>query len=763
MSRTTRGSLLTLGAVLVSVSLASTIGCNRDPNVRKQKYLQSGERYEKEGKLREAVIQFSNALRFDRGFAAAHYELAKTYSRMDLPNQAYMELMRTVELSPGNLQARLDLGNLLLSGRQPDRAAEQAKAVLQRQANDADAYALLSKIAAVKGDRADAITQIQHALALEPNRSSFNSQLGLLEIGQPAELDAAATHLQLAISQDNSNATAHFALAAILQKKGDMKGAVAQLQAAIAAAPKNLQARAELASFYLQTGDKVQAEATILKATEDFADDNNGAGMLERYYERTGQIDKAEPAYADLVAKYPKSFPIRMAYARILTTRGEFDKASTVAKELTKTNGSDPQVVVLNATLLMHQGKNDEAFTMLQAAEKDNPQNVQVKTLLGLSAMQKGDVATAETSFRNAAQIDPRDLGAERGLAQLANRKGDQTQLRQVATTTLKYFPNLPDPYIWRGTAEANDKQFDAAAADFQAALKIDPKNSQAMSELGQLEIKQQHVPQGRALLEQALQIDPTSEALALLIRMDLQANQPAAAISLIQQQMSRTPPNAGLYDALATVQLISKDMNGALDSSKKALQINPSDPAAMRSFTQASIGLGQLGPAMDAWEQWSVKHPRDPQGPSFLGMLYESAGDQNKAIAYYQKSLQLQPDQPSVDNNLAFLMVENGRDTDVALSLAESAHQGLPDSPDTADTLAWVYYKKGVYASALDLLEGASKAEPNNATIQYHLGMTYSRLNNKAEAIDHLKKASQLGPDTASGKSAAQELSHPS
>jgi Flp pilus assembly protein TadD len=180
-----------------------------------------------------------------------------------------------------------------------------------------------------------------------------------------------------------------------------------------------------------------------------------------------------------------------------------------------------------------------------------------------------------------------------------------------------------------------------------------------------------------------------------------------------------------------------------------------------MRTFTQASIALGQIGPAMDAWEQWSAKHPRDPQGPSFLGMLYESAGDQNKAIEYYQKSLQLQPDQPAVDNNLAFLMVENGKDTDVALSLAESAHQAMPDSPDTADTLAWVYYKKGIYASALDLLQGAARTDPNNATIQYHLGMTYSRLNNKAEAIDHLKKASQLGPDTASGKSAAQELSH--
>jgi predicted Zn-dependent protease len=70
------------------------------------------------------------------------------------------------------------------------------------------------------------------------------------------------------------------------------------------------------------------------------------------------------------------------------------------------------------------------------------------------------------------------------------------------------------------------------------------------------------------------------------------------------------------------------------------------------------------------------------------------------------------------------------------------------------------VYYKKGVYASALDLLQDAVKKQPDNASIQYHLGMTYRQLNNKADAITHLKKAAALSPGTAAGKSAAQELS---
>src|SRR5580693_6348724 len=86
--------------LVVSLALVFTAGCNRDPNVRKQKYLESGKRYETAGKYKEAAIQFSNALKLDKNFAPAHYELAKTYLNMNTIMPGYSELMKTVELDP---------------------------------------------------------------------------------------------------------------------------------------------------------------------------------------------------------------------------------------------------------------------------------------------------------------------------------------------------------------------------------------------------------------------------------------------------------------------------------------------------------------------------------------------------------------------------------------------------------------------------------------------------------------------------------------
>jgi cellulose synthase operon protein C len=103
--------------------------------------------------------------------------------------------------------------------------------------------------------------------------------------------------------------------------------------------------------------------------------------------------------------------------------------------------------------------------------------------------------------------------------------------------------------------------------------------------------------------------------------------------------------------------------------------------------------------------------------------------------------------------------MLQNGENADVALTLAQTARRGMPNSPTTADTLAWAYYHKGAYAFARDLLEDALKVNPNSAPMQYHLGMVYSKLADKNSAITHLKKAVSLAPDSPAAKDAKAAL----
>ncbi len=119
-----------VSAVLtVSLALGLTVGCHRDPNKQKQRYLESGKRYADQGKLTEARIQFTNALKVDHNFADAHYQLSKVLIKQGSMLPAYGELLRTVDLQPANLPARIDLGNILVAGKQPakaDRAGQRS-------------------------------------------------------------------------------------------------------------------------------------------------------------------------------------------------------------------------------------------------------------------------------------------------------------------------------------------------------------------------------------------------------------------------------------------------------------------------------------------------------------------------------------------------------------------------------------------------------------------------------------------------------------
>ena len=86
-----------------------TSGCSRDPNVRKRKYFESGQRYYEKGQYREAAIQFGNAIQQDPAYGDAHFQLAQTYLKLQDWMHGYGELRRTIELQPNNYQARIDL------------------------------------------------------------------------------------------------------------------------------------------------------------------------------------------------------------------------------------------------------------------------------------------------------------------------------------------------------------------------------------------------------------------------------------------------------------------------------------------------------------------------------------------------------------------------------------------------------------------------------------------------------------------------------
>ena len=92
------------------LSTASGGGCFRDPNVRKQKFFEQGNRDFEQGKYSEALIFYGRALQIDPCFAEAHYKMARCHVKQGSWAPAYQKVQRAIDLQPENWPAQLDLG-----------------------------------------------------------------------------------------------------------------------------------------------------------------------------------------------------------------------------------------------------------------------------------------------------------------------------------------------------------------------------------------------------------------------------------------------------------------------------------------------------------------------------------------------------------------------------------------------------------------------------------------------------------------------------
>ena len=90
---------------------------------------------------------------------------------------------------------------------------------------------------------------------------------------------------------------------------------------------------------------------------------------------------------------------------------------------------------------------------------------------------------------------------------------------------------------------------------------------------------------------------------------------------------------------------------------------------------------------------------------------------------------------------------------------MAQTARRQLPDNANTADTLGWAYYNKGVYGSAINLFKEAVKKNPDNVTYNYHLGLAYARNKQVQQARQQLERVLKIKPDFADAEKLRQAL----
>ena len=759
-------SMLRLFLVL-GCMVAFLTGCARDPNVRKQKYFESGERYFEKGKYLEAVIQYRNATEVDGAFASAHYKLAESYMKLQDWQRAYQELTKTVELQPDNYKARLEIANILIAAGQSDQlkgAQDQVDVLMDKQPNDPDTHVAQASILAKEQRFNEAIVEMQKALALAPTRGDAYYNMAILQ-AQMNLPELAEANYKKAIDLKATGANPRLALAGFYQSRRRFAEAEQQVQLVMAADPKDVDARAAMAKLYLSEGKRGEAESFLRRVKQDFPDNSVGYRMLGDFYFAIGDLDKAVAEYESLYRDHAKDLVVQKNYVQLLILKNRVEEAEKLNEEILKARPKDEEALTYRGEIQLARGKAADAVHTLQSVVTSNPDMGVAHYQLGLALSQTGDMDHAATEWREAVRARPDLVEAHRMLALYSAQKNDLHSLEESANKIIALQPAGPDGYALRAAALMGERQFAGAEQDARKAIEIAPQAATGYLQMGALSVLQQKFSQGESWYNQALSRDKNStEALRGLITIYLSQKQPDKALAAVNQQLSQSPDNSAFYSLLGLVEANKQDSTSAIAAYKKALELDKNNTEASLNLASLQAKSGALDDALATCSNGVQNNPKAFGLYMMMGNMYEKKNDLNKAQSSYEKALQAKPDDPLAANNLAYVLLETNSNPDLALRLAQTARRGQPELSNVADTLGWAFYQKGVYQSAISMFQEAIKLaakhkEPESATYHYHLGLAYARAAQPSLAKQHLERVLKINPNYSDADDVKKQL----
>jgi tetratricopeptide (TPR) repeat protein len=748
--------------------LVATFGCSRDPNVRGQKYFASGEKYFAQEKYREAEIQYRNAIQQIPRFAPAHYQLSQTYLKMGNVQLAGNELVKTLEYAPDNYRAHTDLANILTASRNSENLAA-AKPHLdllrEKQPNNPETHEAWANYDAAQNKIPDAMTEMQQAIKADPKRSESYLLLALFQIRSNLP-DQAEANFKQAITVDPKPMNARLALGGFYQARNRLPEAEVQFKQAIAENPKNPVPRAALVRLLMQQGKKTDIEAFLRQTRKDLSDNPEGYRMLGDFYYATGDLDKATDEYGSLYSDHPKDILVKKNYTQLLILKNRLDEATNLDNEILKSNSNDVEGLVCKAQIQLRRDDTAGAVDSLQSALRHDPENAIAHYQLALALSQQHNQSRAESELREAVRIRPDLTDAQAALARLEMQRGDFDSVTRTAQQIITSKPYAADGYLFKGIAELARQKYSDAEQDAQQAAQRAPQSPAPYIQLGNIQLAQKHYPDAIKFYQQALDRDPSSsDGLSGVMNTYFADKQPDKAIAAANAQIAKSPNNTNFYDLLGTALFNGKkDLAGAAVALQKAIELDKNNVDAVEKLGKVQVQQGSIDKALALYQQSVKDHPREITFYILCGELYELQKDWDHAKDMYQQALVISPDHPLASNNLAYVILQQGGNVDVAMGLAQTARRGMPDSPQAADTLGWAFYQKGIYQSAINQFQealrlGAKNGAPEDADLHYHLGLAYQKDNKAALARQQLEKAIKINPKNDDARKALLEL----
>ena len=725
--------------------VALVAGCS-DTEQAKKEFFENGERFLKDNKYQEAIVEFRNALQQDDKYGEARLKLAEAYTATGNAAGAFREYVRAADLLPQNNDAQIKAATFLMLAGQFEDARTRILPVVERDPTNVEAQLILGNSLAGLKDLDGAVKEIESAIELDRSRGLTYSNLGALRLAQ-GQKDQAQAAFQKAVEVDPRSINAWLALANFQWSTGDTPGAENSLKRALEVDPKHVLANRALAVFYM--GSRRTAEAEPYLKTVAATGIPEAAYQLADYYIAARRFPDAV-AILEPLTKEPRTAgdaEIRLAsiaYAQDDKARGHRLIDGVIQREV-----GNARALLVKSAFLVLEKKLPEARQRAEAAVKADPGSAAAHYALGTLQEQLRQRKEAIVSFSEVLRLNPRAAAAQVYLSRLNLQEGTPDAAVTYAESALANAPNNPEARasLIRGLVAKRDTA--RAEQEVATLVKQFPEVGLVYALQGAVRAQKNDVPGARASYEKALSLSPTSiEALAGLTTVDLYQNKAPQARARVEARLAAEPNRPELMILSAQVYGAQKDLARAETMLRRAIQTDPTSTRAYTMLAGVLLTSGKLDAARAEFDQIAQRDAKNIAAPTMAAMIVHSQNKTADAKKRYEAILNTNPTAAVAANNLAWIYAEEGTRLDEALRLAQSAATAMPDNAEVSDTVGWIYYKKELPALAITAFERSVEKSPENPSYHYHLALALSKSGDTARARAAAQQALKLKPD---------------
>jgi serine/threonine-protein kinase len=338
------------------------------------------ERRDVKGNLDAAAVSLQRAVSLDPSFALAEAALGEVYWQKyeDSHDPQWAQMATDAGIAALKIDAeepavRYALAVTLAGTGKPDEAIEELRHALALQPNYDDARRQLGRVLAQRGRIDEAVAEYERAIALRPSFWGHYSALGL-SLTQAGRWEAALPAFQKVVELQPDNSFGYQQLGFVHHNLGHIDEALRYYAAAIERQP-NPQAFSNIGAIYHQRGDYQRAvdaykQAIALRPNSHITHRNLGDALI-----KLGQTDAARESYvraarlaeSDLKVN-PKDGVTTAILAVYLQKSGQRREASARIDQALGIAPNDLNVRYRAAVVCALQGRKTEAIEHLRLA-----------------------------------------------------------------------------------------------------------------------------------------------------------------------------------------------------------------------------------------------------------------------------------------------------------------------------------------------------------------------------------------------------------